>query len=130
MGDNNMNLKQLVEHYGGCDKFIVETEKRLRQLAQEKPDFIYQPIRNGEHKICYYDRGASNGPKCSACLFGQALQQMGWNDTAEMSVIMPIRQLLYDLAQTSVPMSWSSMQRAQDRGNTWANVIKLLGEAI
>ena len=121
-----MNLKQLIEHYGGSDKFIAETEKRLRQLAQEKPNFVYQSFPNNDHNLCYYDRGADNGPECSGCLFGQVLQQMGWNDITEMSVLMPIRQIFCELAQVSVPMSWGCVQRAQDKGVAWKEAIKYL----
>ena len=122
-----MNIAQIREKYG--DKFEEEVERHLRELAKENPDFVYNT--SGKRAFCRYDRGALSlnhlpaGPECSGCIFGQALQRMGWSDKKEMESTKRAPVLFLHTASWH---RWGDVQTAQDSGSSWGEAVKLLNQ--
>lgn len=119
-----MIILELIDKHG--KSFVSVVEDELRRLAAEKPDFIYKD--KGGQGICRYNGPASRGGvvfgnPCTGCIFGQALQNLGWDDSSEMNYVGPIYGLIKD---TPIPSTWSDVQRSQDRGDTWSKAVTYL----
>lgn len=126
-----MNIAQIREKYG--DKFEEEVERHLQELAAENPDFVYNT--SGKCAFCRYNGGALDdngdlagpaGPECSGCIFGQALQRMGWDDEEEMKKTDNAVVMFLGTINKSYNHKWVRVQWAQDSGVSWGEVVKLL----
>ena len=133
-----MRLTDVVKKFG-TEEFILEVDSQLRRLAQESPDFRYgwlvTPTDGGATRGCVgqyagpgqHADGTQGGPDCAGCIFGQALQRMGWSDTKEMAMTEGIDDLIVELcdARDEVynPLTWALVQEAQDRGVPWGEAI-------
>lgn len=113
-----MKLQEIVDK----GDFINNVERELNKLKQENPDFVYQPPLSptGKQGYCSY----------KDCIFGQALQKLGWSDEEEIGVIMDIHELIrtftnfmYDEESGyTCPTSWCEMQHKQDLGTPWGRL--------
>lgn len=124
-----MNLRELVTKHGENFKSVVETE--LRRLATELPDFIYCTDGLGE---CLYNGPPAeiagevrSNPPSKGCIFGQALQALGWDDVVEMAYGGSVSELFMNYASNFIPpFDWRRVQTAQDNGNSWSYAIQKL----
>lgn len=122
-----MKLSDLANQHG--DQFIPVVEAELRRLATERPDFVYK--NENVSGTCRYNGPAVDGDKvvgneCTGCIFGQALQNLGWDDPTELSRIIGIIQLIGDKTGISSPDRWQRVQASQDCGATWSNAVSHL----
>ena len=125
-----MRIKDLRDKYK--DQFFSVVEDELRRLAKENPDFVYNPTRvscgchyNGPATITN-DNGKTFvqvGPDCKGCIFGQALQNLGWDDKEELEFGESIYDLIPDCSTY-----WDLIQYYQDTGKTWAEAVSFLQE--
>lgn len=124
-------LNDVYRKCGSNEAFIVAIETELRKLAEEKPDFQYKTVpRNG---VCHYGGPCRNGsellgPECSGCIFGQALQRLGWNSMIEMEFVTPIADLCgrFIGENIRIPQSWVTLQQCQDSCEPWSQAISAL----
>ena len=124
-----MKLDEIVKKYPTPDDFTKAVEEQLLLLAKEHPDFKYNT--SGYTVTCRYDGPATIGgeivgPECKGCIFGQALQNLGWDDKAEMRSGATIDGLVYWLDNQQQLMKWRSIQNEQDTGKTWSEAVSLL----
>ena len=122
-----MRLSEVVAKHG--DQFVPVVEAELKSLASEKPDFVYKD--KGVAGSCRYNSPAMDGDKvvgneCTGCIFGQALQNLGWSDQTELGYICPIQSLLRDTAGILTPSRWREVQAEQDSGSTWSHAVSYL----
>jgi hypothetical protein len=116
------SIKDIQEKLG--ENFVKAVNNELRKLADENPQFVYNP--NGVGR-CQYNGPARDvsdamvGPDCKGCIFGQALQRLGWDDSEEMGVFQPINELIPEC-----PSYWNGIQQDQDRGKTWEGSIQII----
>jgi hypothetical protein len=131
-----MNLQQIASQFPSCDDFVKALIQEVIKLGKEKPDFKYT---NSAASVCFYNGPAKvynnstqeyeiTGPECKGCIFGQALQNMGWDDEKEMKLRVDIEDLLYSCVseELKVPEQLLLVQRTQDVGPSWGDCIKLL----
>ena len=137
-----MKLKEVIEKFSTEKEFIDAVEVELLKLIKDNPDFRYQEIEktkdwtldqflNTEEYIsapgCRYNSGPSDYPgKCTGCIFGQALQNLGWSDNVELNRILTIEDLFDIYAQFKVPSSWKTVQELQDNGCPWGLLNKVI----
>lgn len=129
-----MKLNEIVEKYPTPDDFIKAVEEQLLLLAKEQPDFRYSTSE--ELVTCRYNGPATltdlqgnkslAGPDCKGCIFGQALQNLGWDDAGELRSGATVDYLLDHLVLSSNLLMWRSIQNEQDRGKTWSEAVSLL----
>ena len=115
-----MKLQEMVNFY---NDFINCTEQVLIHLAQENPDFVYNP---GGYNSCSYNGPALKGPECNGCLFGQTFQLMGWDEKEEMDTNLTIEDLFKELTNIEAPYNWRTVQEMQDDGCSWGEAIQQL----
>jgi hypothetical protein len=152
-----MNLKQIVNKFESHQDFLIELKKQVLKLASENPNFVYNPNyeQNKALKIrtkCKYNGPVVSvdkenkiqevvGPDCKGCIFGQALQNMGWTDSQQMNVTYNIKTILRNFAgvfqlefvddQIDVLLSsFRETQNLQDSGNSWSNCVENLLESV
>lgn len=126
-----MQLRDIAEKHG--DQFVAAVETELRKLAAEQPDFKYRtaPTDQFNESTCSYngrcidDEGRPIGPECSGCIFGQALQRLGWDDKVELAIMDDIVKLMSEVAGVHLFRlgNWSRVQTTQDNGYTWAEAV-------
>jgi hypothetical protein len=116
------------------DVTIAQVEKALREVANERPNFVYNDSSGGS---CYYHKppdvrhpASSKASGCetheSGCIFGEALKKLGFTegDLKDMTDSIAVE---WDLVYaTNPPRSWSLVQQCQDNGYTWGKAIKNL----
>lgn len=130
-----MKLNEIIDKYSTPDDFIKAVEEQLLLLAKEQPDFRYNTT--GLTVNCRYNAGAvilnfnsdelkPAGPDCKGCIFGQALQNLGWDDARELSTSSTIDFLLPVSVNPHRTLMWRSIQSEQDRGKTWSEAVSLL----
>jgi len=131
-----MKINEIVNKYTTPDDFIKAVEEQLLLLAKEQPDFRYST--SDEPATCRYNGPATitdllgnkslAGLDCKGCIFGQALQKLGWDDTRELSCASAIDHLirLEDNESSKRLLMWRSIQSEQDRGKTWSEAVSLL----
>lgn len=150
-----MNLKQIVDKFESHQKFLIELKKQVLKLANENPNFVYNPNyeQNKASKIrtkCKYNGPVVSvnekneiqevvGPDCKGCIFGQALQNMGWTNEIQMNSVYNIRVILRNFAgvfqsefndQNDILLySFRETQDLQDSGNSWSNCVENLLES-
>lgn len=140
-----MKLGEIAEKHG--DKFFEVVEVELRKLAAEQPDFRYKTVNgsgscryNGPCRASKRDSAGKwadaelLGSDCSGCIFGQALQRLGWDDERELKVVAGIIDVLTGFvgieAIENRTLKWSTVQLLQDTGSTWAEAVAALDEEI
>ena len=133
-----MNLKEVVAKFDSELEFVKQLAVEVVKLGDENPDFIYNT--SGRISGCHYNGPATlktgnsstpiqAGPDCSGCIFGQALQNMGWDHDYEMKSTKTISGLIYDFGKTSFDFDYlNRVQMRQDEGQSWGEAIILLKE--
>ncbi len=133
-----MKLSEVIAKYSSQNEFLDALKSEVIKLGTENPDFIYNP---GNLGICSYNGPAyrievdwSNtpikktvGPECKGCIFGQALQNMGWDDEEEMVGSISTILLNHGFHYTKLNV-FQEIQNDQDRGHSWGKAIQLLIE--
>lgn len=122
-----MKLLEIREKFNSDKELINAVDEQLKKLMTNNPGFIYS--EGGED--CKYNSGpASNPDLCSGCIFGQALQALGWDDIKEMDFDLNISCLLetYLERKVSVPMYWYKIQESQDSGIAWGKLLECFNE--
>lgn len=134
-----MRLKEIVAKYPTEQDFIKAVEEQLLLLAKEQPSFRYNT--SGELATCRYNGPATKrydynemvdalivqvGPDCKGCLFGQALQNLGWDDAIELTSGMTIDIVLGFISDKSRLNLWRQIQGSQDGGKTWSEAVSVL----
>ncbi len=144
-----MKLKELFLTYKNQDEFVKAVNAELKKLIEENPSFCYvdkdviAKVNNKIHHAiasgnvsCKYNGPAVNsetgeviGNPSSGCIFGQALQKLGWNDEFEMNRQHSINSLLGDYIGRDIfcyVPQWCSIQIDQDSGNNWGSLLSNL----
>lgn len=129
-----MNLNEIIEKYETTDEFVETLKQEVIKLGTENSNFIYNPNNAGR---CFYNGPAAKisvdgnktivGPECKGCIFGQALQNMGWTDEHELSDTVSLRAILHNrniYSETGTLLS--IVQCRQDSGNSWGASIRPL----
>jgi len=132
-----MKLKELYLSFPSNKDYCEAVKNKIKELVDKNPDFRYNPLHDPfstKGNLCRYNKGVKGGPECNGCIFGQALQALGWDDPEELSYICDIGTLHEIFIQelpnkVSIPVSWVVAQKYQDTGNTWAaSTRELLSE--
>ena len=135
--DNKMKLQEIVNKFASNRDFLLAVKAEVVKLGKERPDFQYNPFKmivSCSYKgSCYcVDEKLDEelkGPDCKGCIFGEALQNMGWSDPTEMSSVNQIQYLFEKTCgihpSETVAMDFDSVQSAQDNGKTWGEAISL-----
>lgn len=127
-----MNLDQLVKSYSSESDFITAVNAELIKLCEENPEFVYSFDKKA---MCAYNgpafltSGEIAGPKCNGCIFGQVLQNLGWNDKTELSFCGNIYELFTHNKRSffvNIPLYWSKIQEKQDCGAAWGSLRKYI----
>lgn len=130
-------LKQLLAKYGNLWQKVIALE--VKNLAKSNPNFRYvYPEHVDEMCKCSYNGPAikpgSNeivGPECEGCIFGQALQNLGWSNPVELTSIWQISTLIDDTDWIHpLTSTFSKLQQRQDGGNRWGDVISEVPSGI
>lgn len=104
---------------------VKQINDALSQLIKEQPDFKYSGWKT---TFCYYHQGPrGNEDSCDGCIFGQALQRLGVSKDS-LAVLGSIPQISLPFLPPSAkrPDYWGCMQRAQDNGESWGDLLKYL----
>jgi hypothetical protein len=132
-----MNLKEVIGKHSSVNEFADSLNAEVIKLGTENPDFIYNTAYRKLDAQCYYNGSAKSksnvniilGPECKGCIFGQALQNMGWDDDYEMKSDKTISALLADFGETSFNFYYlNPVQMNQDAGQSWGEAIFPLKE--
>jgi len=131
-----MKLSEIIAKYSSQDEFLSALKSEVIKLGTENPDFIYNP---GNLGLCSYNGPAYRtnntdwlnpikktvGPECKGCIFGQALQNMGWNPEEELigSISTVLRNHEFHYTKLDV---FQEIQNDQDKGLSWGEAIKPL----
>tara|TARA_R110002020_G_scaffold3253_3_gene14783 strand:- start:8594 stop:8935 length:342 start_codon:yes stop_codon:yes gene_type:complete len=105
---------------------VKEIDDALREVMNKQPEFVY--AHDGQS--CYYYKGPTDN-ECDGCVFGQAFQLLGvakeelqgpqgFDDSikaARFAFLPPLVQR---------PRYWSGIQRRQDRGSSWGELLQFL----
>lgn len=142
-----MKLKEVVEKYSSPEEFIKAVNRELIALAEENPDFVYAPEvipKSDFYNRCSYNSGAKIINKkdesvthvkyeteCTGCIFGQALQRMGWDNKSELGSEEGIIGLIHTQTYLSLRKDytktanlWADIQGLQDTlGRSWKSII-------
>lgn len=121
-----MKLKEVVQKFETEELFISAVNEQLKKLMEENPKFIYNDgIDIG---YCFYNQGTiSNPDKCKGCIFGQALQNLGWSDSDELDFIGNINCLFIKYSYfPTIPRYWEKIQVMQDTGSNWGSLLEYL----
>ena len=115
-------IKDIYEKCGSKEEFIATVQNELEKLSKENPDFIY----SNDDNMCYYNKGPEDNPeKCSGCIFGQALQNMGVSRES-LNFIGPIDEVLTQqlpINLDEIPRDWARIQYEQDIGCKWGDLF-------
>jgi hypothetical protein len=134
-----MKLAQVIAKYPDRAAFIKAVNEQLVKLMDENPDFKYTDkslfVKGIEVATCKYNGPPTTGlktvgPPSKGCIFGQVLQNMGWSDNNEMSIMLGINSLLqfedaFGASWVDIG-SWRSIQAEQDRGESWGSLKRYL----
>ena len=131
-----MNLQEIKNNYNSTTEFFQTILDECVKLAQENPDFVYNPrktsggcLYNSPCVYCVGEEGGDQeyGPDCSGCIIGQALQRMGWSDEKELSSVELVDGLLKHfidtVESTQILDRLLIIQMAQDGGDSWASAV-------
>ena len=128
-----MRINEIINKYESPEAFIKAVEEQLLLLAKEQPDFRYNT--SGVQATCRYNapavrhvRGSDRipaGPDCKGCIFGQALQNLGWDEQDELNTSSTIDSILSPIRSIRLAV-WRDVQTAQDNGKTWSEAVSLL----
>ena len=138
-----MKLSEVIAKYSSEDEFLDALKTEVIKLGTENPDFVYNP---GNLGLCSYngpayrieDAWSNNpikktvGPECKGCLFGQALQNMGWDVEHELNYGGEIHSLLESISpEFADSISINSLQHVQtrqDNGTAWKEATRFIQE--
>jgi hypothetical protein len=128
-----MKLAEIRSQFESDLSFLTKIKEKVQTLAVENPDFIYNSNSIGQ---CYYNRGPEGGKESKGCIFGQALQNMGWNDSDELESRDSIAYILdvdanvkgcVSKTENSIYLNiLSEVQTNQDHGKSWQEAIEPL----
>lgn len=124
-----MKLAEILEGFDNDqDTFIKAVDAELLKLMDENPDFVYPNSNTGPGRTCFYDRGPSgDAEKCAGCIFGQALQRLGWSNKAEMQEGKSIVAMSVNYCPgVCAPMYWPRIQGLQDGGDAWGTLRRFI----
>ncbi len=141
-----MKLSEIVAKFDSELEFVKQLAVEVVKLGTENPDFQY----NTSERLaaCHYNgpatikTGTSStpiqaGPDCKGCIFGQALQNMGWDDEGEMNSGHSISEILcteYVDVLTSQTHKWivsfKDTQIDQDNGASWGKAIERISKLM
>lgn len=136
-----MNLKELFLTYDNQDEFVAAVNRELKKLIEENPNFCYvdKEVVNNRNSssfvVCKYNGPAIDhetgnviGNPADGCIFGQALQKLGWSDKQELLSQRSINNLIseYVCENFTYISTWPCIQAGQDNGNNWGSLIKYL----
>lgn len=121
-----MKLKEVVQKFETTELFISAVNEQLKKIMKENPKFIYNEEIGSCN--CFYNRGPTNNPyKCKGCIFGQALQNLGWSDSEELDCIGNINILFINYCYLGcIPNYWEKIQSMQDIGSNWGSLLEYL----
>lgn len=120
-----MKIAELKDLYG--ERFWGELFRKVAEVGDENQEFVY--CTSGS--ACHYDRSA--GSECpepgKGCIFGLALQRMGWTDPDELASQTGIQVLLrQELSNTPAGICGAfayRLQAMQDTGTKWGKIAEL-----
>jgi hypothetical protein len=141
-----MNLKEIIAKFNSELEFVKQVAVEVVKLGTENPDFQY----NTSERLasCHYNGPATlktslsvtpiqAGPDCKGCIFGQALQNMGWDDENEMNCGHNISEILCtEYADILTPrthkwiVSFRDTQVDQDNGASWGKAIERISKLL
>jgi len=130
-----MNLQGIVDKFPSKLDFLEKLRQEVVRLADENPDFRYNT--SGKKAGCKYNGPARSsdelaGPDCKGCLFGQALQNMGWDVEHELNYGGEIHSLLESISpEFADSISINSLQHVQtrqDNGTAWKEATRFIQE--
>ena len=141
-----MKLSEVVAKFDSELEFVKQLAAEVVKLGEENPDFIY----NTSERLagCHYNgpatikTGTSStpiqaGPDCSGCIFGQALQNMGWDDQSEMNCGENIAEIfsgrIVDVLTSRTRewiISFKETQIDQDNGLSWGKSVERISKLI
>lgn len=114
-----MDIYELRIRYG--NSLFPRIREELINIAHEQPDFVYNP--DPDNYGCNYNGPARNhlnlnGPECSGCIVGQALQRIGWDDPSELEYDGYVEALI-----PGCPNDITEVQTKQDSGLSWGDAV-------
>jgi hypothetical protein len=127
-----MKLAELHQKYDSTTSFLLALKDEVVKLAKENPTFKYTTEL---YAGCSYNKRATKkgnfvGPDCKGCIFGQALQNMGWTNDEEMNSSATINVLLpryikgVDFSKFDIILEFKEIQFQQDNTASWSEAIK------
>lgn len=135
-----MKLQEILDTYATYAEFVQAVNEQLIALCEANPEFKYVtriPSADVLPPACRYNGPAINqmpdgfgepaGPDCKGCLFGQALQNLGWDDENELQYEGDVSELIETYCGTEsdfVPYIWHAIQHDQDRGYKWGYILE------
>ncbi len=136
-----MKLSEVIAKYSSQDEFISVLKSEVIKLGTENSDFIYNPGFIGscsysgpayrfefDDELCDYVQIVV-GPECKGCIFGQAMQNMGWDNEEEMPYFGSISTVLLNHGFHDKEIRvFQEVQSNQDSGASWGEAIKQLLE--
>lgn len=118
-----MKLSEILAKFNDATAFIKAVDEQLLKLIYGNLDFIYNPDGRG---FCSYNTGApESNSDCTGCIFGQALQALGWSHIGELNSPETVAGLLNPEMTAAygegcvVPECWIKIQYSQDSGKSW-----------
>ena len=120
-----MKLSQLVAQ----EDFIQRMDEELLKLMEF--DFQYTEVK---YAGCSYTGPAmldycQVGPDCKGCIFGTALQNLGWDPSEKIPEGAYIKGLI-DWAGGAAPGRWTNIQNAQDKGANWKDLKGYMHDVV
>jgi hypothetical protein len=98
---------------------------KVREVAAERPTYVYDNGTGGELSSCFYRHGADRSEP--GCIVGQALDRLGyvvpelWEGTNASSLLQSI---FPEVDRVDSRIFWvRSVQSAQDGGMSWADAV-------
>lgn len=139
-----MKLKEIRDQFPSGDAFLKAVHKEVIKLAAEQPTYRYCYTGN---MACKYNGPAAPlhyldhvNPRpdettcdinAKGCIFGVALQRMGWADTEELNTLALIKDLMMELLDDNFVYeehriqldALQRIQNKQDAGMTWGEAV-------
>jgi hypothetical protein len=114
---------------------VVEVITRVRELARQYPDAVYQRPEwpDGDSEACSYFKGSVSGTNLQGCLFGQPLGEFG---ILEKDISRSVSNVLQDQSWDTPNLPFSQqekdllhwcdiVQEYQDDGTSWGRAVEL-----
>ena len=132
--ESSQSLTELAERCGGPTEFLRELTGATCTLIREFPDFVYAYDQSSQNlgAPCSYHRGPSyDREHCCGCLFGLALQLLGFRYTGPGDITRLVKTVFPEgfQYQDQVRVGLGVAQRLQDNGAPWRMCIIPIAEA-